>query len=153
MNSGAPAKPLIDGEWLLLLRSTLAHGEHFRWPLQGTSMRPTLPPGCLIEIAPLPNLPRLGDIVVFFAGGALVAHRLVQRHGDTWITQGDGRPGADRPQAATLALGVVIGAFRTDGRRFWPGRFSHAQAGWWIARYHLLKNLRRIRNLLKEKLL
>jgi hypothetical protein len=139
------AMPGFDGEWLHLLRGALARGERFRWRLQGTSMSPTLPPGCLIEIAALPSQPKPGNVVVFSSGGQLVAHRFVQRSGKQWVMQGDGRLGPDRPLDASQGLGIVVAAFSADGRPFWPPRFPRVEASWWIARYHVLHKVRSVR--------
>jgi hypothetical protein len=144
------AMPGFDGEWLLLLRGALARGERFRWRLQGTSMSPTLPPGCLIEIAALPSQPKLGNVVVFSSGGQLVAHRFVQRYGKQWVMQGDGRLGPDRPLDASHGLGIVVAAFNADGRPFWPGRFPRVEARWWITRYHVLHRIRCVRMWLRR---
>jgi hypothetical protein len=141
--NGAPVR--IDGEWLLLLREALDRGERFRWSLQGTSMCPTLPPGCRIEIAALIDQPAIGDIVVFVSSGELVAHRLVRRVGAEWITQGDGRLGPDRPIAAFQVLGTVVSAVNSEGRSCWPGRLSRVEACLWVARYHAFRLPRRMR--------
>jgi hypothetical protein len=140
----------MDGEWLLLLREALARGERFRWFLQGTSMHPTLPSGCRVEIAALRGQPRLGDIIVFSFEKELVAHRLVQRSGDQWVTQGDGRLGPDRPVDSSQVLGIVIAAFSTDGQPCWPGRFPRAEAHLWIARHHALRIPRRIHEWVRQ---
>jgi hypothetical protein len=151
MGSRSTATTSIDGEWLPLLRESLARGERFRWPLQGTSMCPTLPPGCLIEIAALPAQPGLGAVIVFSSGKELVAHRLVQRSGDAWVTQGDGRLGPDRPLNLSQGLGIVIAAFSTDDHPLWPGRFSRVETYWWIARYHALRLPRHLRMWLRKR--
>jgi hypothetical protein len=108
-------------------------------------MAPTLPPDCEIEVAPVPPRVRLGDLLVFAAGDALVAHRLVRRAGAQWITQGDGRLGPDPPLDPRQALGVVVAAYTLHGRRCWPGHFARALAWLWIARAAVLRPLRRAR--------
>jgi len=123
--------------WLPLLRETLVNKGHFRWPLQGSSMLPTLPASCEIEIVPLLTDVRPGELIVFANGDALVAHRLVRCSGGHWITQGDGRLGPDSPMDPALALGRVSQAYN-GGKRCWPGRFSRMAASFWVARFYLL---------------
>jgi hypothetical protein len=128
--------------WLPLLREALGCEGHFRWPLRGTSMAPTLPTECEIEMVPLPLDVRLGDLIVFVDGDTLVAHRLVRRaSGNRWVTQGDGRLGPDRPLDPAQVLARVTIAY-TGGRRCWPSAFSYLAAPLWVARHHLLRPLR-----------
>jgi hypothetical protein len=127
--------------WLPLLREMLASKGSFRWPLHGTSMLPTLPAACEIEIEPLPADVRTGDLIVFVSGDALVAHRLVRRTGGHWITQGDGRLVADSPLDPALALGRVSGAFHR-GERCWPRKLTWLAGPFWVARYYLLRPAR-----------
>ncbi len=132
----APAAPIAA--WLPLLRESLAREGHFRWPLRGTSMTPTLPPDCEVEILPLPSVVPLGALIVFGDGDALIVHRLVRRAAGRWITQGDGRLGADRPLAPEQALGVVVAAYRA-GRRCWPTPLARAAVPFWLVRHHVLR--------------
>ena len=104
-------------------------------------MTPTLPPACEIEVIPLPAQTPLGALVVFVAGERLIAHRLVQRAGERWVTQGDGALAADAPLAPAQLLGIVAAAYR-DGQRCWPGRAERGLAWAWIVRYHALRPLR-----------
>ncbi len=131
----------MHSEWLPLLRETLAREGRFRWRLQGTSMRPTLPVDCEIEIVPMPEVVRLGDLIVFVAGDTLIAHRLVRRAGQRWIAQGDGRLGPDRPLEPARALGLVAAAYR-DGERCWPGPWRRPLAAFWVARHWVLRPIR-----------
>jgi hypothetical protein len=134
--------------WLPLLREGLARDGRARLTLRGDSMAPTLPQSCEIEVAPLPAGVRLGDLLVFAAGDALVAHRLVRCSGAQWITQGDGRLGPDPPLDPSQVLGIVVTAYTLDGRRCWPGRSARPLAWLWIARAAFLRPLRRIRRAL-----
>ncbi|MCX6032429.1 MAG: S24/S26 family peptidase [Chloroflexi bacterium] len=132
---------MFISDWLPLLRDALAHEGRFRWRLRGTSMTPTLPPDCEVEIAPLPPAVPLGSLVVFADGDALVVHRLVRRAAGRWITQGDGRLAPDRSLAPNQVLGVVVAA-DSDGRRCWPGPDARAAIPFWLARHHVLRVLR-----------
>ena len=124
--------------WLPLLRIALQRDAAFRWQLRGDSMAPTLPITCEIEIVPLPPRVPLGTVIVFADRGALVAHRLVRRAGDYWITQGDGRRGADRPISPDRVLGMVRSAF-IETQRCWPGPLSPLHAWFWIGRHNVLR--------------
>lgn len=140
MNAGLPPAEALAS----LLRQTLAAGGRVRLLLQGRSMTPTLPSDCEIEAAPLAGPAPLGALVIFVADGRLVAHRLVRRAGDRWVTQGDGRPLPDAPLTADQIIGVVAAAYR-DGRRCWPGPGERWLARFWRARHHARRLLRRLR--------
>lgn len=127
---------------LPLLHEALNREGRFRWRLYGSSMQPTFPPDCEIEIVPLPPRgPRLGDVLVFMSRNALIAHRLVRRAGGHWITQGDGRLGPDPALRSEQVLGLVAAASQ-DGQRFWPRAGEKTRAAWWVARHHLLRPVR-----------
>ncbi len=130
--------------WLPILQEALTREGRFRFPLHGTSMRPTLPTACEIEIVPLPaaveDVP-LGALIVYAHGDALIAHRLVRRTAAAWIVQGDGRLAPDRPVAPGQVLGAVVAAY-ADDRRIWPRRAEGLVRWLWIARHHALRPAR-----------
>lgn len=128
--------------WVPLLLEVLNRQGHCRWPLRGQSMRPTLPPDCEIDVAPLPSRVPLGALIVFANGDALVAHRLVRRAGDAWIAQGDNRRSPDRALKPAQVLGVVRAAYLPNQQQCWPSSFSGALAWYWIARYHMYRAAR-----------
>ena len=134
--------------WLPLLREALAREGIFRCPLRGTSMRPTLPVVCDIEIAPLSSPTPLGALIVFVSEDTLIAHRLVRRSGGHWIAQGDGRLGPDRLLAPSQILGEVSAAYQ-DGRRCWPTTASRVLTLFWVARYWALRPARAVRRALR----
>lgn len=127
--------------WLPLLRDALAQEGCFRFPLRGSSMRPTLPAACEIVIVPPPAHLALGSLLVFVSGDTLIAHRLVRRTATGWVTHGDGRWGPDRPLQPAQVLGVVAAAHR-DGRRIWPGPGERLVRWFWVARHHALRPAR-----------
>lgn len=140
--------PQLQG-WLSLLQESLASEGRFRWRLAGTSMEPTLPDSCQIEIVPVQGSVSLGSVVVFAGGSALVAHRLVHRSGCYLVTQGDGRREPDRWLLPAQLVGRVDKAW-VGGRVIWPTR---AEAGWrwfWVGRAWWLAALRRARRLLSS---
>ncbi len=136
------APPRLVAAWLPLLRELLARDGSCRWPLRGDSMRPTLPTECEIDVVSLPPRVALGALVVFASGDALVAHRLVRRTPELWVTQGDNRRSPDGVLRPTETLGLVRAAFGPDGRRIWPSPLAPMLAWFWIARYHVLRGLR-----------
>lgn len=148
-NSGNSDGSPFGAAVLALLQETLAGEGCFRWRLRGSSMMPTLPLDCQIEIAPLPARVRLGEVLVFAAGDALIAHRLVRRSRGRWITQGDGRRAPDPPLRPEQALGVVRSAC-VDGRQVWPGRGEFLWRGAWVGRFYLLLPLRAARRAVKQ---
>ena len=66
---------------------------------------------------------RLGEIVLFGRGSALVAHRVVERtlhdNGTRWVTRGDSVGGNDAPVSSHELLGKVI-AVERGSRQFVP---------------------------------
>lgn len=129
--------------WLPLLSESLAREGRFRWQLRGSSMTPTLAPGCEIEIAPPPPVLPLGALIVFASGPALVAHRLIHRTGPFLVAQGDNRRQPDPWLRPGQVLGVVVAAYR-DQRRVWPGPMEPALRWWWIGRAGGMWLLRRL---------
>ena len=141
--------PLMAAAWAPLLREALAREGRFRLSLRGTSMWPTLPVECEIEVAPLPQRAQIGSLVVFAAGDILVAHRLVRRAGGQWVMQGDGRRVPDPPVESEQVLGVVTAAYE-GARRCWPDRSEPALRWFWVARYYLLRPIRFTWHALRE---
>ncbi|MCU0500928.1 MAG: S24/S26 family peptidase [Anaerolineae bacterium] len=133
--------PLTAAAWTPLLREALAREGRSRLALRGTSMLPTLPVECEIEVAPLAPRTPIGSLVVFATGDTLVAHRLVRRSGERSVTQGDGRWVPDPLIGAEQLLGVAVAAY-LGARRCWPGRAEPALRWFWVARYYLLRPLR-----------
>ncbi len=119
-------------EFLPLLREALEREGRFRLPLRGNSMLPTLPAACEIEVVPAGE-PRVGELLVFALGDALVAHRLVRRRGEWLVCQGDNRRAADPPLRRGQVLGRMAGAW-VEGQRVWPGRWERVAVAWWVAR-------------------
>jgi hypothetical protein len=148
LNAGGRTAAALASTWLPLLREALEREGHFRFPLRGASMRPTLPVACDIEIVPLPAQTPLGALIVFVIDDTLIAHRLVRRSVGRWIAQGDGRLSPDRPLTPEQVLGVVAAAY-ADGRQCWPTTSSRLLAAFWIARYWALRPARAVRRTLR----
>ena len=133
--------------WLPLLEEALQREGFFRWHLRGASMWPTLLPESEILIKPKPKQLRLGAIIVFAQGDALIAHRLVHHRDSGWVTQGDASKLPDAPLQPEQILGVVVAAYQ-QGHCYWPSRSSPIKAWRWIIRYHIQRLKRKSRRLL-----
>ena len=146
----AEARPGVvrAATWLPLLREALEREGVFRFPLRGSSMRPTLPAECDIEIVPLASQTPLGALIVFVIDDTLIAHRLVRRSGGRWIAQGDGRLGPDRPLESSQVLGLVSAAYQ-NGHRCWPTGASRLLTLLWVARHWALRPVRAARRSLR----
>ena len=118
---------------LPLLRTMLVRQGCFYWRLQGVSMMPTLPAGCLLKVRPLLSSPRPGDIIVFACADTLIAHRLIWRMSWGWITWGDACFRPDAPVPFSHLVGVVDQA-HFAGKRCWPSRCSPFQRRRWLWR-------------------
>lgn len=134
--------------WLPLLRETVEREGVWKWRVAGTSMVPTLPPDSEIHIYPLSPSVSLGDIVVFVDANTndLVVHRIVRRHKNGWITQGDNRLVPDRQVPSSHILGVVRYA-TYQGDAYYPPRYLKIIAISWLSRYHCLRFWRWIRRM------
>ena len=128
-------------DYLPVLKAALGRAGSMRLPLLGSSMLPTLPSGCEVEIVPLTGGPVTGSLVVLVNSDGLVAHRVVRRQGEVWVTQGDGRRCDDGRISSWQLLGKVQTAYR-DGRRIWPRPCEGVFAVFWVARHHIGRGAR-----------
>jgi phage repressor protein C with HTH and peptisase S24 domain len=137
--------------WVPLLRDTLARNGKFFWQVQGKSMLPTLPSDCTIEIHPMRREARLGELLVFADKNTLVVHRLVARHSERFILQGDNRAVWDAPISPEQVIGRVFQA-TYQNTLVYPHKLNGLIAYFWIARYYWLKLIRfLIRNIRKTQ--
>lgn len=127
--------------WLPVLQESLARGEPFRLPVEGRSMLPTLKPGESVQVVALAGSPRLGEILVFAQGEALIIHRLVHRRGALLVTQGDNLLLPDPPIPAGALVGCIA---RPPGGSLsiLAAPMRYVRAARWVGRYHLLRALR-----------
>lgn len=71
-------------------------GQSLWWPTRGISMRPLLREGdeVFVELAENPAV-AVGDLVLLFRRGRVIAHRLIDRGDDgRWVEKGDFNPQA-----------------------------------------------------------
>lgn len=87
-------------------------------------MRPTIPDGALVTVAPVPGTgPRIGDIVLARDGDRSVVHRVIGRSHGALRLKGDLNPREDPPITPSQVLGRVVRvevagkARRVSGRR------------------------------------
>jgi len=89
----------------------------FHLRASGFSMLPSIQPGSLLLISPLPGPPRPGDVVLAHPSDTLwLCHRVLRIMPDGGIiTKGDGNPGADAPIQQHHIVGHVTAMYRPDG--------------------------------------
>jgi SAM-dependent methyltransferase len=119
-NAPQDTRPAFEpAAWTRLARAVLAGGHRLRFRAHGRSMRPFLPHGSLLEVAPRAfERVRLGEVVLHAAERApLVAHRVVGREKGKLLTRGDSNARLDAV-AADDYLGVVVA--RESGGRWRP---------------------------------
>jgi SAM-dependent methyltransferase len=102
----------VEGEsvdWSALVRAVLARGHRLRFRAMGRSMRPCIPHGSLVEVAPgCFDGVRRGEVVLYTTRQErMVAHRVVGLRGGTLLARGDSSTRLDvvRPEDF---FGVVI---------------------------------------------
>ena len=72
------------------------------------SMEPTFSKGTLLLVKAASDA-EVGEIVVYQSERHLVVHRVIERNGDTVVTQGDANNVPDEPFSSTEIKGVVVG--------------------------------------------
>jgi signal peptidase I len=97
-----------------LAAAILGEGSTLRFYARGTSMRPFIQDGDILEVQPVGTLAvRRGDVVLCRQGGGrLVAHRVVHLSREdgrtTMVTWGDALTGPDAPISLEQVLGRVV---------------------------------------------
>lgn len=96
-------------EWLELLPHALEGGGGLWIRARGTSMLPTIPPGSLVHLVPVPPRPlAVGDVVLAQArAGRPLIHRIVEVGNDTCHLKGDNRLVTDPPVPHARVLALV----------------------------------------------
>jgi hypothetical protein len=115
----------------------LRAGAKVRVRARGQSMRPFIPDGSVVTVAPLAGPVHVGDVVLTIADGGLILHRVLEtpmRGGQRFVrTRGDARSGSDPllPQSAILgrAIELTLGG-RAIRLTTWRARL----VGWAAAR-------------------
>lgn len=92
---------------IAVVRALLASGHRVRLAMRGPSMAPLLREPMIIEVEPLRAPAVLGDVLLYEAGGACVAHRVFGRGGGWYRTSGDAPPAIAELVPETAVLGRV----------------------------------------------
>jgi SAM-dependent methyltransferase len=107
--SDPPTTELAPAAVIELARTVLNSGDRVSFCARGLSMRPQIPDGSILEVAPCTmSSVWIGDIALYSAGeNRLVAHRVVGRKSDRLLARGDSADRLDlvRPEDY---LGVVV---------------------------------------------
>jgi hypothetical protein len=119
----------FQGRSIDIAVSLLKSGSSVRLRVTGQSMKPLLPPGCLLRIKPVTGPPEVGDIVFFESGGGKrLAHRVINRTLESIQTKGDAFIHADGAVGLNRVMGKVVAVeepftVRLDNRLMrWTGR-------------------------------
>lgn len=84
-------------------------GISFRFQAVGQSMYPTILTGEMLHVEPLRGRRlKSGDIVLFRRNGGFKAHRIIQVHGDRFITRGDASLDSDATVRRLQIMGRVV---------------------------------------------
>jgi Peptidase S24-like len=83
---------LASGVRLALARVVVERGRQAKLAIRGVSMLPLLREPMTIGVEALRRPARVGDVLVFRAGDAYVAHRVLRRSGGSYVTSGDAVP-------------------------------------------------------------
>ena len=92
----------------LIARDLVGSGASFRFCARGRSMSPTIQDGDVLQVEPILNSPKLGDIVLFFREGRFTAHRIVGRIASNFVTRGDAGMETDGAIGREDILGKVV---------------------------------------------
>jgi hypothetical protein len=134
---------IADRELMPILRAAFERGQRVRIVVNGRSMWPFIRDGDVVEIAPMPPQPAVGMAVLArLAPEHYPLHRLVARHGDTWVLRGDYNRGPDGLVCRQDLIGMVTRVER-NGRivRFVLGRTGRCIA--WFSEHGWLVPLSR----------
>ena len=105
-----------------LAAETLRSSGSLRLRVTGSSMLPAVWPGDVLHIQRREiREVRTGDIALFERYGRLVAHRVIECRGSSFLAKGDTLHFPDPPVTCAELLGTVTGIVR-GGRAFRPSR-------------------------------
>lgn len=125
-----------------LAAGILLENHRLRFKVRGSSMRPFLRDGDLVEVQPVsPDSIKPGEVVLCkLPGERLVVHRVVQADAENLLMQGDALPHPDGRIPRQNVLGRVV-AFTRQNRRVElnPGLYTLLAAIW--IRFRSLRRL------------
>ena len=91
-----------------LIRDALETAGQLPVPVRGGSMGPWIRSGDTVVVERAVDV-RAGEVLVFERDGRLIAHRVIARTEDGWITRGDAVERSDLPVGEELIVGRVRG--------------------------------------------
>lgn len=128
--SELPSRTVPAAELMPVVQAALERGQHVRMAVTGSSMMPFLRHHDTVELVPLTDLPRLGDVVlVRKPSGPYVLHRVVRVVGNSYHLRGDALACEEGPLTLANALGRVVVAER-HGRRWSLDRGATRALNW-----------------------
>jgi signal peptidase I len=146
--------PLSGAALLELLRAVLARGVPFRFRAKGWSMAPFIRDGDVIRVAPLSREePGLGQVVAFVRPqtGSLVVHRIVARHGEGYLLQGDNVPEESDGLVPRASILGRVTRIERGGKAVWLGLGPERRLIAWFSRSGLRLRLRLLRQALHKR--
>lgn len=119
-------------KWLQISLELLARGLKIRFQAKGSSMRPYIQDGDVLEIEPVSSLSavRVGDTVFTCTQGKVAIHRVVKKvKTDKWylLTKGDALDFPDSPIASEAVYGRVVAINRNGACFKLTGKLRHLQ--------------------------
>lgn len=114
MTATAEATALSAATRLAVARVAVEGGRGARLAIRGGSMLPLLREPMTIDVRALRRRARIGEVLVFRAGEAYVAHRVVGHAGAICLTSGDAQPEVVERVAPADVLGVVEAVWSDD---------------------------------------
>jgi signal peptidase I len=105
-------------DFIELYKEILYKGANLRIPTRGSSMAPFLRSGDIIKISNAPEIV-IGDIILFFDGQKMVAHRVIKKHIENdkmmLVTKGDACLKLGTPLKVNDIMGKVIAIEKPNG--------------------------------------
>jgi hypothetical protein len=145
---------------LAVARVAIDAGRPARLAMRGTSMLPLLREPMALEVRALRKPARIGDVLVFTNGDRYVAHRVVARRRDGYVTSGDAQPEIVEHVPRAAILGRVEAVWTDDsGSARRVDDWQHRLRGYWYGRgrpvrlalYAVLRLLGRLNAVGKER--
>ncbi len=97
-----------------LARHRLGQGGLVEYVALGKSMRPVIPSGSTVTLAPIDTL-EIGDVGLAFTAHGPILHRLVQQIEGGWVLSGD-LNGATLRVSDTDIVGIAVSCILPNGR-------------------------------------
>lgn len=99
---------ILESDKRDLVLALLSDGKEVRLKMQGNSMFPTIKSSEFTVIEPIDlTTLKVGQVIVFKDGKRWVAHRLIQKKNERFITQGDSMISPDLPIEKHQLIGTV----------------------------------------------